>query len=435
MLLRKTALIGAAFMLMIGVASCVKKDFDAPPDNTTYDPNLSVTTTIAQLIAMPQGQAITEDLTISGVVVMDDKSGNFYKTIIIQDSTAGIQILLDQNSLYNDYPVGRKVYVKLKGLYLGNYGETMQLGYTPDATGGITNIPGTLIGDYIVKANYPNTIAVDTLSVADLMSPNAAAQYLNKLIAIRDVEFDATILGSTYAQASQFASATNRKLVGCDGSSITLRTSGYAKFQPAIIPGGNGVIVGIYTRYGNTPQVYIRDTNDVKLNGVRCDGSSPSTQVLFSDGFENLSKWNPVSVVGTQVWHTESFGNPAPCAVMKGYEGGNNANEDWLISQAINIPNTLNSAILTFETAGKYNGAMLEAYISTNYSGSGEPSAATWSLLNAQFDQSGNFTFTNSGDIDLISYKGQNVYIAFKYVSTTSDGKTWEVDNVRIVGE
>jgi len=419
--------------LACGISSC-KKDYEAPPDTSGYDPMLPVTHTIAQLLSLPQGSAIDADVVIAGIVVMDDRSGNYYKKMVIQDSTGGIEILVDQNNLYNDYPVGRKVYVKCKGLYLGAYGGNPQMGYTPDAAGSLSNIPAVLVSDYIVKANYPNPIVPDTLTLAELASPGVAKKYLNTLVAIKQAEFTAANVGVPYAQQASLASATNLTVNDCSGGSITMRNSGYAKFQPYITPGGNGVLLGIYTRYNNTPQIYIRDTSDVKFYGQRCDGTSPSIQYILNDGFTNLNNWNAISVTGAQVWEVVDYGNPKPCAKMSGYAGGNNVNEDWLISKALNLSG-FNTISLTFETAAKYSGNPLQCYISTNYSGSGAPGAASWTLLPATYDQSNNFTFTGSGTIDLSAYKNQQVYIAFKYTSTSSAAATWELDNVKVFGE
>lgn len=262
----------AALALHLG--SCVKKDFDTPPDTSSYDPQLEVTHTIAELNSFPVGNAVDSDYVVSGIVVMDDRSGNYYKKIVIQDSTGGIEVLVDQNNLYNDYPVGRKVYIKLKGLYVGEYGQNKQLGYTPDASGSLSSIPFIEVDHYIVKANYPNDIVADTFTFAELADPNAMKAHLNTLVAIKDAEFADDAVGTTYAQLASLASATNRTVNDCAGGSITLRTSGYAKFQPVKMPGGRGIIVGIYTRYNNTPQLYIRDTNDVVFtDSVRCNGS------------------------------------------------------------------------------------------------------------------------------------------------------------------
>ncbi len=408
--------------------SCVKKNFDAPPDETGYDPKIRVSTTIAELQQMQQGAALNDSIIISGVVVMDDRSGNYFKSIVIQDETGGIQILLDQSNLYNDYPAGRKVYVKCGGLFLGNYGQNIQLGYTPDATGGISNIPFIIIADHIVKASYPNPVIPDTLTLNELSNPNTAGSYLNKLVAVKNVEFSRDELRSSYAQPASLLSATNHTVNDCVGGSITLRTSGYARFQPAIIPEGNGIITGIYTRFNNTPQLFIRDTSDVQFNNERC----MALPDIFSDGFNDLNNWNAVNVLGDQVWHTENYGNPQPCAVMKGYDGGNHENEDWLITrQALNLSG-FNTILFSVDYAGNYNGDPLKCLISTDYSGSGNPNNATWTELGS-FMQN-NFVFTPIV-FDLSAYSNQEVYITFRYTSSESDGATWEIDNIKVSGQ
>ncbi|HRN46650.1 MAG TPA: DUF5689 domain-containing protein, partial [Niabella sp.] len=110
-------------MISFVVSSCNKK-FDEPPLGT--DPNITANLTIKDLKAMYSSignfQKVNDDKVISGIVIADDRSGNFYKQIIIQDETGGIPILLDGNNVYTSYPVGRKVFVKVKGLMLGDYG-------------------------------------------------------------------------------------------------------------------------------------------------------------------------------------------------------------------------------------------------------------------------------------------------------------------------
>jgi hypothetical protein len=90
-----------------------------------------VNTTIAQLAAMYTNEKpfeITDDITIAGRVITTDKPGNFYKSLYIQDETGAIELKIGKTSLYNDYALGQKVYVKCgpqpgsKGLYLGSYG-------------------------------------------------------------------------------------------------------------------------------------------------------------------------------------------------------------------------------------------------------------------------------------------------------------------------
>lgn len=425
----------ACSLTMLSLTSCIKQDFDTPPDNSSYDPNLTVTHTIREIIDLPSSKQITEDWIISGIVNIDDKEGNYYKKITIQDATGGIEILLDQNNLYNDYPVGRKIYVKLKGLYKGDYSGIPQIGYTPDGTGSLVNIPYTMISNYLVKANYPNTLTPDTVSLATIASPSAAAQYINKLIVVKDVEFVSEVLGLPIANQANISSATNRNIQECSSpTKVAVRTSGYAKFQPQTIPGGNGTITAIYTVYGTTPQLVIRSMNDLNLSGVRCDGSSPTAKVLLNEPFTNLDNWTAFSVTGDQVWNIATYGNPKPCAYISGFSGSAFENEDWLISKEIDLSG-LTKAELNFESAGNYSGDPLTCYISTDYADGATPSAATWTLLPAIYDTESGFVFTPSGAVDLSAYLGQKIRIAFKYTSNTSGASAWELDNVKIAVE
>ena len=65
---------------------------------------------------------IDRDLIIGGKVTTTDKPGNFYKSLYIQDETAGIEIKLGKNGLYNYSQEGQMLYVRLFGLTLGMYG-------------------------------------------------------------------------------------------------------------------------------------------------------------------------------------------------------------------------------------------------------------------------------------------------------------------------
>lgn len=438
--MKKIIYAGSLLMLLIGilsVSSCIKKDFDAPPDNSGYDPMLTVTHSIKEIQDLPSPTKIEEDWIISGIVNIDDREGNYYKKITIQDGSGGIEILLDQNNLYNDFPVGRKVYVKLKGLFKSDYNGLHQLGYTPDGTGSLINIPFTMIDQHMVKANYPNIIVPDTLTLAELASPSAVSHLVNKLVVVKDVEFVSDVVGLSIADPASIRSATNRNLQECSSpTKIVVRSSGYAKFQPMPIPGGNGTITAVYTIFGSTPQLVIRSMADLNLTNVRCDGSSPSAEVIMNEDFSNLSQWNAVSVTGDQVWTiATSYGNPKPCVMMTGYVAPNNyENEDWLITKALDLSGFA-SVNCTFESAENYAGNPLDCLISTDYSGTGDPNAATWTPLSFTRDEASGFVWTPSGVIDLSAYAGSTVYIAFKVTSTTSASKTWEIDNFRVMGE
>lgn len=256
--------------LIFYVTACSKKERDNPPDNRAYDPQLKVTHSIAALQSLPQGIAITEDMLVCGIVIMDDKSGNYSRKIVIQDTSGGIEVLIDQDNLYNDYPVGRKLYLKCKGLFTGASGLNPQLGYAPDASGSLSAIPAILADQYIVKGNYPEPLIPDTVSLAMLAMPDKAKRYLNTLVAVKEVQFTDADTAVPYAQQAVLSTATNRMIQDCNNGSIAMRNSGYARFQPYLTASGNGLLTAVYTRFNGIPQLYIRDTADVRFYAPRC---------------------------------------------------------------------------------------------------------------------------------------------------------------------
>ncbi|HEY6506014.1 MAG TPA: DUF5689 domain-containing protein [Chitinophagaceae bacterium] len=270
-------------MLLTGtlfISSC-EREFDEPP--LYIDPNLTPTMTIAQLKAMHVGGQVETlpDGIIEGVVNADDKSGNFYKQISIQDASGGITIRMDGLNLYANYPVGRKVYVKLNGLYMGDYAGLIQLGGSIDNSDpsflNVNPIASNLFDTYVVKGSPNNTVTPTTIASVAALNDN----YQSMLIKFENFEFTVTDTSKTYANAVNQQSV-NLNVKGCGGSSIILRTSGYANFAGINVPNGNGTLLCIYTRFNSTKQLVIRDTNDVQFRGPRC-GSGPTTLMNISD--------------------------------------------------------------------------------------------------------------------------------------------------------
>lgn len=91
----------------------------------TEPQTLQPTHTIRELAAMYQtGKpfVVNTDLIIGGQVISTDQPGNFYKSLYLQDATAGIELKIGRNGLYNDYKQGQWVYVNCRDLSIGMYG-------------------------------------------------------------------------------------------------------------------------------------------------------------------------------------------------------------------------------------------------------------------------------------------------------------------------
>jgi len=173
----------------------------------------------------------------------------------------------------------------------------------------------------------------------------------------------------------------------------------------------------------------------------KTDGNVPSTDGItdfkininyFETG--NFGTWTTYSVASDNDWQVLDYGGAIETewfAQMNGYNE-NELSNDWLISPVINLNNYSNELIL-FWTAWKYGNADDELMLkySTDYTG-GDPTAATWAELDfAKADDDD--TWTNSGFISLSDIIGEEVYIAFQYLSNGSP-RRWNVDQIDITG-
>lgn len=413
-----TLLMILAFGLGI-LSSCVKEKYETPEINVP-SVNFSSNTTIAALLAMNTGtvDTITDDIIIQGIVVGNDESGNIYKSLYIQDQTGGIQIVINQTGLYNTYRLGQKILVKCKGLYLGTYGGMIELGYTYN--GGIGQIPSILVADHLFLDSIPGPVPAATV----LTIPAITAANYGTLVKFENVYFENP--GVPFSTATAI---TDQNLMDANDNVIVVRTSNYANFRADLMPNGTGTVYGILSNFNGSNQLYIRDMNDV----VGFTGTSPVT-ILSQPFNSSIGSFTSYSVTGAQVWTFNSqYG-----MTISGYSGGNNANEDWLISPALDLTNT-SSIYLTFQNAINYATIMTTdqtVWISSDYV-SGAPSTATWQQLTIpNYPAGNNWTYVNSGHVDFPAlYEGlSNVHFAFKYLSSTSGAANWELNTVKVKG-
>jgi endonuclease/exonuclease/phosphatase family metal-dependent hydrolase len=145
------------------------------------------------------------------------------------------------------------------------------------------------------------------------------------------------------------------------------------------------------------------------------------------------------SVTGAQFWACTTFGyagtptgSAASGVQINGFASGSNViNEDWLISPSFNLVGTA-FPLLSFYSRTAFNGAPLKLKVSTNYTGTGNPNAATWIDLNGGFPLQASDVWKLSQNINLTAYKTANTYIAFVYNSTDDDGARWTLDDIKI---
>jgi hypothetical protein len=379
---------------------------------------------------------IESNIAVKGYAVSSDMTGNFYKEFYMQDEpenpTAGIKVVLNQVDSYNQFNIGREVYIKLQNLYIGetNSGDgVIAIGGSINQYGDeVEEITENMAASSILRSS--NTFDIIPLSL-NLSEINDS--HIGIFVTAQNAQFSNTLSGLTYVDPYDDYD-TQRDLESCvDSGSIKVETSAYASFQDNLLPTqGSGTLSAVVTKSydGDERVMMLNSTDDVTFNSSRCDP-------LFYDNFSgSLNNWYVKSVQGEQGWEITPYGNPAPSAKMSGFSDGSNANEDWLITKTIDL-SSVTTASLTFQSVVRYNGLALTVHMSSDYNGGNPTSDGNWTELSVTLDTDASswFSWTDSGNIDLSSVTGGNVYIAFKYVSTSSGSATYEIDNVLVIGE
>ncbi len=418
--------------------SCVKDDDYSTPDlQQCTETSLVKTKEVNQIPAFGLVTQNTTNDIIEAYVTSSDIAGNFYKAVSFQtlNGSKGFSIPVDAASTFINYEPGRKVLIKLKDLYTDVKDGGMRIGgLYANSTGGAE--VGRLSESQFKNAVERSCTVEKEDNLVRTMTIAAAKNdaNLNTLIEFSNVQTSPCDISTTYYDAqNDLGGATNHLITDSSGNTIIVRISAYSSFASKNMPTGSGKLRGVLTKYGTDYQFMVRSEKDVNLANPRF--ALPLVNESFDGG---LACWTVQSVLGAQYWQeSATFGNPGACAKMSGFAGTNQANEDWLISPKQDL-STLTAATLTFDTAARYGGNVLQVLISRNYSGSGSPLLAgvTWTPLTATFSPvAGNFVWTPSGNININSFTGagnSGVYIAFKYTSTTTAAATWELDNVKI---
>jgi len=188
------------------------------------------------------------------------------------------------------------------------------------------------------------------------------------------------------------------------------------------------------------PAGVFKDLADNDFTGIPA-GSWTFTTAVFNPYAQNFNRcetllpggWTQFSAQGaTEVWACSTFGRNGNGVQVNGYNGGNKLNEDWLISPAYDLATGFNYPLLSFWSRTRFAGESLKLLVSTNYSGSGDPAAATWKEINGAFPVLDSDVWTPSKDINLFNFKGKTVYIAFVYASSTESAARWTLDDVAI---
>lgn len=449
-------------VFILGTVSCVKTDdFGLPkgenPDFVFQGNSTSISAVKAHFNS-ETGEIYTfsETVAMEAFVISSDEGGNFYKKLVVQDKAsnpnAGIQILIDDPSLFSTYNFGRKIYVRLNGLSLGYNNGSLQLGL--QNRGDIIPIPQALLDEHIIRT--PETATIEPLKL-DIRDFNES--YKNLFIQLDNVQFNRNLVQEE--QVMTFASEDFdeydgvRQLESCvTGATTMLSTSTFADFRSLFLPQGSGSLKGVLTRdfYDDFFIVVLNTPEDVEFNGgERCDpeffqcgeNETPGPEIVFHEDFETITTirmletrgWTNINVTGGSILYKPGTLGGNRHVRITAYNTQEAPVEAWLVTPPIDLDAT-SGEVLSFELRSSFdNGTILRVYVTSNFTGN--PLTTSWNLLEADIPigpSNQAATIFKKTFLDLSCLEGK-INIGFRYMGGVPDKvTTYDIDNVRVTG-
>ena len=406
----------------------------------------------AQFISDDEATEITSEIAVKGYVSSSDATGNFYKEFFIQDAaedaTSAIKISLNQVDSYNQFNMGREVYIYLKDLYLGeaNGGDGVYtIGGDMNSDGEVEALTANEVPMYLFRSENSYTIVPKAVSA---LSSNDVGIF----VTLNDVEFTTSGVGQPYVSPTDDYD-TQRTIQRCTGfnySTFLMETSAFASFKNEILPSGGGSISGIVSKdyYGDNLVLALNTSDDVLMDGSRCEllDINDFTEIIsedFQSAIHNTNLdfpgWTNFAEEGAWVWRERVYSGNG-YTEFSTYNSPDDVNIAWLISPGVDLDAQENE-FLNFKMAQHHLQSDLntaEVFISTDFDGS-NVLEATWISVSANLPSQSNswYQFVDSGLIDLSSYSG-TLHVAFKVTGSgtdqTLDG-AYQLDDFTILGQ
>lgn len=287
-----------AAMLLGGLAtSCMDDDWNDPTGEVAPYGNNDIVEDDAKMISIkelkaktvdliPSSQAndtvrITEDWQLKVRVTGNDIQGNIYNQIAVQDESGeGLLICIQKGGLFGFLPVGQEILVNLKGLYIGIYGNNVQIGVPYTNTSGRTFPSRMNINVWnehfkILGATDASKVVPEKFDVSKLKDMAYVKSHRGKLMTLENVEMDKADGKLAWApEADKDAGNGVSRTVKINGKAqklMVVRSSTYADFAAKAMPTGKVNLTGIFTvyatnpsKYGYTWQILLRSDSDIE---------------------------------------------------------------------------------------------------------------------------------------------------------------------------
>jgi hypothetical protein len=451
----------------VAITSCVQDDDYTIPNSLGQEENDALTALLASgatEVSFATAKAMYQEgefidpvdtnIYVKGYVSSSDQTGNFFKEFFIQDSpnnpTSGLKVILNQVDTYNQFNLGREVYIGLQDLFIGE--ERVGNGVTTIGGGIETDQFGTTVSslnEIQIRQKVLRSPVTEEITPLNLNLTAINGNHVGLLVKVENVEFADDEIGLNYFDPTEVFD-TQRTLQDCSGFSypqFILETSSFSSFKNEPLPTLNGSVTAVVSKTfdGASLILALNTIDDVNMENPRCTLLSLGDfEIVFEENFtSSQGSWEVINTVGTSAWGYGSFSGEG---YMRGsaFAGGSDINEmvSWLISPSIDFDAQENERLILEVADAFSNGQPLKAFYSNDYTTGSNPDDATWieigaSEISALPENTGFFNnvYDATGLINISMISGDAV-LAFVYDSNNATiSSTLDLSNVAILAQ
>lgn len=287
-----------AALLLGGIAtSCMDDDWNDPTGENAPFGNNNIVEETSKIVTIKELKAktvdkfeasvanglveITEDWQLKARVTGNDIQGNIYNEVAVEDESGeGLLICIQKGGLYGFLPVGQEILVNLKGLYIGLYGNNVQIGMPYTNSSGRT-FPSRMAFNIwnehfkILGTADASKVQPEEFDVTKLKNVAYIKSHRGKLMTLKNVEMakaDGKLAWAPEADKDPGNGVSRTvKINGKAQSLMVVRSSSYADFAALAMPTGKVNLTGVFTvyatnpsKYGYTWQILLRSDSDIE---------------------------------------------------------------------------------------------------------------------------------------------------------------------------
>ena len=235
--------------------------YNAADESHIVAPLPSPTTTIKSLkerIVGTRPMRIEQDIVVVGRIISSDRDENFYRSIVVDDGTGAVEVMMGITPLAADYPEGLEVALCLEGCYMAYQRGVAQVGavaaeYESYEVGYLASreaVDRVVVRGSSVEMQSPRRLAIRELELGDC----------GRLVRVDGVHLVSTTSVDTQeGDVMEDARWRGYALFKNDaGDSIAVYTRDYARFAEDAIPLVDVSLSGVveWARYNGGRECY-----------------------------------------------------------------------------------------------------------------------------------------------------------------------------------